>query len=122
MASELTDRVDDVTRRVKEICNSTITSPILVSRLQLEIENEILQLRLDRATITKQRSLEHYKKFRSLRWGDDMVHSYNEASAGAKAESAEADRVLATSKAYVIYFENLSSILKAFINAHFRDA
>lgn len=115
------NKVDILSKKVDAICNTSISSPIEVARLQLELENEILSLRLALAKLVKRKSLNQYKKFRELRWEADELQSYNEASAGAKAAMSEYDKKIAEAKAYITYFENLTSIIKSFINSHFRD-
>lgn len=115
------DRAQTLASRVHNICHSTVPSPIEVARLQMELENELLQIRLDVAKMTRVREESRYREFRSLRWDSDEVQSYNEASAGAKAAMAPYDQKIAEAKAYVTYYENLTSIIKAFISAQFRN-
>lgn len=117
----LDERVTGLTQRVQSMTRSTIPSPIEVARLQIEIENEMLQLRLDVSKMVRVRSESHYKKFRSNRWDSDTVQSYNEASLGAKAEMAKYDQRISEAKAYITYLENLASILKNFTMSQFRD-
>ena len=96
------------------MCKRGVTSPIDVAQLQLEIENELLDLKLEIARQTKVRTVEYQNKFRRLRWDADRVISYNEATSEAKAELAQTDQTIAELKTYRDYFENLSTILRAF--------
>jgi len=117
----MSNKLIELTDRVKAICSRGSSSPIDISKIQIEIENEILDLRLAIAAQTKDRALKYYDKFRQLRWDDDITRSYNEASAAAKASMAKYDKNIAELKAYRDYFENLSSIIKNFSNSFYRD-
>lgn len=114
-------RIVSLGTSVQKMCQASIASPVEVARVQQEIENELLALRLLRNQLNRQRTLDYYRIFRHNRWEGDIAHSYNEAAASANAEMASVDGELADLKAYCTYLENLSSILKGFITSHFRD-
>jgi len=111
----------ELTNEVKQICSRGVSSPIEISKVQIRIENEILDLRLAIAQNVKTRAVEYYSTFRAARWDGDTTKSYNEASAEAKSKMAKFDLLIAEGKAYRDYFENLGSIIKSFQNSYFRD-
>jgi hypothetical protein len=114
-------RLEELTEQVKSICSRGVSSPIEISKIQIELENEILDLKLAIAKQTKERAINYYAEFRKLRWDDDITKTYNEASAAAKASMAKYDQQIAELKAYKDYFDNLSSIIKSFMNSFYRD-
>ncbi len=117
----MNNKLVELTERVKSLCNRGVSSPIELSQVHLEIENEILDLKLAIAKQVKLRALQYYRRFRGARWEGDVTKSYNEASAEAKADTAPHDENISSLKAYRDYFENLSSILKSYNNSYFRD-
>jgi len=114
-------RLTEITEEVKSICSRGVSSPISISKVQIEIENEIMELKLEIAKQSKKRAIDYYSTFRKLRWEGDIARSYNEASAEAKAEMARFDCTIAELKTYRDYFENLGGILKSFMHSHYRD-
>lgn len=115
------NRLKELTDKVKDLCSKGVTSPVIMSQLQIELENEILDIRLLLAKEHKRRSIEFYKTLRKYRYESDVIMSYNEASAATKADLAHIDRNIEELKIYRDYFENLSSILKGFVSASFSD-
>jgi len=98
-----------------------VSSPIDISRVQIDIENEVMDLKLEIAKQVKRRAIDYYATFRRLRWEGDTTRSYNEATAEAKSEMAKVDCTIAELKTYRDYFDNLGSIIKSFQNSYYRD-
>jgi len=120
MPNPETNTLKDLTNRVKRICGTSTSSPIEVARIQIELENEILDLRLVIASKSKERALKYQEKFRKHRWEGDRTMTYNEASGEAKVDLAPVDEEISIAKAYCTYFENLTSIIKTFVNSEYR--
>lgn len=115
------NKLTELTNKVKLMCSKGVSSPIEIGKVQIEIENELLDLKLEIAKQVKLRAINYYSEFRKLRWDDDITKTYNEASAAAKASMAKNDQSIAELKAYRDYFDNLGSIIKNFSNSYFRD-
>lgn len=113
--------LEQLTNKVKSICSRGTSSPIEIAQVQMELENEVLQLKLGVSKKIKERALRYQTSFRQARWEGDLTMSYNEASAAAKADMAKIDEEIANLKAYRDYFENLGTILKSYSSSFFRD-
>lgn len=115
------DRLTALSDSVRKLCKASMPSPVDTARTHLELENDLLALKLTRNQLIRQRAREYYAAFRGRRWEGDIVQNYNEAAAGANADVSQLDQRIADLKTYVTYLENLASILRSFTASCFRD-